>query len=231
MKKDNIFKIIMVLVLIAIIAVVCVYIMKLNTDDIENYHFYQYFGGRKIEYQGALQITKKNDITELKLNDANIQLDSTPIYYKDIENKAIFPENMALVMPNANGQMYKINRFTNIYLKDNSIYAEYRNNTKELADAFIYDGADLYFFIENATLTIDEQTYEITPLSYVISTYQDSVEIYHKQTDTYEIIPTTSTNVTVSTNDYTVNLSLDTIKFGDKEQLLLKKIDELKHIF
>ena len=230
MKKENLFKILMVLALITLIVLVSVYIVRLDTDEIENHNFYQYFGGRKVEYQGALRITQKNDITELQLQNANIQLDSTPIYYQDIENQTLFPEDMALVIPNQNGQMYKINRFTNIYQKDNIIYTEYRNTQNELANSFIYDGGDLYFFIENTTLTIDGTNYEITPLSYVITTYQNAVEIYNQQQDTYQIIPTTSTNVTASTEEYTINLSLDSIKYGDKEQLLLKRVETLKSI-
>ena len=230
MKKENVFKILMVLLLIVMIVVVSLYIIRLDTDQIENYNFYQYFGGRKVEYEGALTITQKSGITELQLKNASIQLDSTPIYYRDIENQVLFPQDMALVIPNQNGQMYKINRFTNVYQRDNVIYAEYRETQDELANSFIYDGSDLYFFIQNTTLTIDGTNYEITPLSYVVATYQNSVEIYNKQLDNYQIIPTTSTNVTATTDQYSINLSLDTIKYGDKEQLLLKQIEALKSI-
>ena len=230
MKKENIFKILMVLVLIALIVVVSVYIIKLDTEEIENHSFYQYFGGRKIEYEGALNITQKEGITQLQLQNANIQLDSTPVYYEDIENQVLFPEDMALVIPNQNGQMYKINRFTNVYQKDDIIYAEYRDDQNELTNSFIYDGNDLYFFIQSTVLTVDGTNYEIPPLSYVIVSYQNSVEIYNKQQDTYEIIPSTSTNVTASTDQYSINLSLDSMKYGEKEQLLLKRVDTLKSI-
>lgn len=230
MKRENIFKTLMVLVLIALIVVVSVYIIRLDTEEIENHSFYQYFGGRKVEYEGALTITQKQGITQLQLQNANIQLDSTPVYYEDVENQVLFPQDMALVIPTQNGQMYKINRFTNVYQKDDIIYAEYRDNQNELTNSFIYDGNDLYFFIQNTVLTVDETSYEIPPLSYVIVSYQNSVEIYNKQQDTYQIIPTTSTNVTATTDQYSINLSLDSMKYGEKEQLLLKRVDTLKSI-
>ena len=88
----------------------------------------------------------------------------------------------------------------------------------------------MYFFIQNTVLTVDGTNYEIPPLSYVIVSYQNSVEIYNKQQDTYEIIPSTSTNVTASTDQYSINLSLDSMKYGEKEQLLLKRVDTLKSI-
>lgn len=226
-KKDTIIKLIMVLLLVAIICGIMIYIFRLNTDYIENHSFYQYFAGRKIEYQGTMKMTTKEGITDLVCNNINIQLDSTPIYYSDVENKAIFPVNMELVIPNENGQVLKVNRFSNIYLKDSVAYLEYRKKLKELPEAFLYDGANLYFFIKEATLEVDGKSYEITPLSYVIANNKSSVEIYNKQEDKYTIIETEK-QATVSTEKYTINISLDSIKYGEKEQLLLRKFDDLK---
>ena len=169
------------------------------------------------------------ELLGLSCSNLNIQLDSTPIYYSDIENKAIFPENMEVVIPNENGQCYKINRFSNIYLKDNVIFLEYHNRIKELSDSFIFDGSNLYFFITEAKLEIDDVIYEITPLSYVIANNKNSVEIYNKKEDKYTMIETANQAI-VTTQNYSINVSLDTIKYGEKEQLLLHKFDDLKTI-
>lgn len=229
MKKETIFKIFILLILVLIIVMTSIYVLNLNTEIIENYNFYQYIAGRKIEYEGSLKMTNKEGVTELTCNNISIQLDSTPIYYRDIENQVIFPEDMIIVIPNENGQVYKINRFSNIYIKGNVPYIEFYDKIKELTNAFIFDGGDLYFFISNATIEIDEETYEITPLSYVYAYNQNRVEIYNKQTDEYKIIETENQAI-VTTEDYTINVSLDTIKYGEKEQLLLKKFEELQTI-
>lgn len=226
-SKENLFKIILVLILLIAICCVGIYIARLNTDYIENYNFYQYISGRKIEYQGALKITSRGEITELTCIDVNIQLDSTPLYYADIENRVLFPEDMELIIPSQNGQTYKINRFSEIYMNNDIVYLEYRDDIKELPDCFLYDGSNLYFFIDEATLTVDDETYTISPLSYIVAISKASIEIYNKQEDEYQLIETQSNGI-VQINDYTINVSLDTLTIGDREQLLLKKFDELQ---
>lgn len=225
-KKESIFGLFLILILL--VAIICIwkYISKLNTEEIENHKFYQYIAGRKISYEGALKITSKGEISELTCTDKNIQLDSTPLYYEDTDNKVLFPENMELVIPTLNGQVYKINRFSNIYMNQEVIYLEYRDKIKELPESFVFDGANLYFFLDNAILTIDNKEYEITPLSYIVA-YSQSIEIYNKEKDKYQIIETDSYGI-VETDDYSINVSLDTIKYGEKEQLLLKRFEDLQ---
>lgn len=228
-KRETVFRLLLTLILLVAIVCIGMYISKLNTDDfVENYNFYQYIGGRKISYQGAMKITSRGEITELTCTDKNIQLDSTPLYYADTPNKALFPSNMELVVPTANGQIYKINRFSDVYMDENNIvYLEYRDKIKELPEAFIFDGSNLYFFLDDATITVKGKKYELSPLSYVVAYNKSSVEIYNKEKDEYKVIETDGFGI-VKTKDYTINVSLDTIKYGDKEQLLLKKFDELQ---
>ncbi len=225
-KKEVIKKLLLILLLLAIILSVSVYILKLNTEETKDEKFYQYFGGRKIEYDGAIKITKRGEITQLMCKNVNIQLDSTPVYYQEQENKVLFPEDMAKVVPLDNGRMTKVTRFSTIYKEEESIYLQSQNKEATIEHAFLYDGGDLYFFIENVTLTVGNKTYDLSPFSYIIATYNDSVEIYNYANDEYIIIPTTD-KVIVQTGDYTIDTMIDTIKYGEKEQLLLKNINNL----
>ncbi len=226
-KKETVFRLFLILILLIVIVCIGLYITRLNTDYIENYNFYQYIAGRKISYEGALKITAKGEITELTCQNTNVQLDSTPLYYTDEPNRVLFPENMELVLPNQNGQIYKINRFSDVNMNQNVLYLEYRDKVRELPDGFIFDGSNLYFFLSNATLTIDDKEYELTPLSYVVAYNQSSIEIYNKEKDEYQIIETKDQGI-VETKGYSINVSLDTIKYGEKEQLLLRKFDQLE---
>ena len=193
MKKDTIVKFIFILLGIAVIIIAAIYIGSLNTTKLEEEEFYQYFGGRKVEYTGTLEISRKNNgITSLKINDINIDLDSTPIYYKTEENKMLFPQDMAVVFPENQGLMEKIIHFSTINLEENIPYLQYENNKQSIENSFLFDGNDLYIFLEPTTIVIEDQTYELSPLSYVMVTYRQTVEIYEKESDTYEIIETTS---------------------------------------
>ena len=229
-KKDNLIKIILFTVLIIVILGVILLINLLNSDVLENHTFYQHFIGKKYTYEGSLKITKKNGVTELICENTQIQLDSMPVYYADINNKAIFPEDMAIVLPQENGRMAKINRFSKIYKNDSEIYLEMDKKEKRLSNAFLYDGKDIYFFLDYAKIYIDEVAYDVTPLSYVKVRYNESVEIYNKAEDKCKIIETTDKNVTAEAEGYKINLSIDALKIGEKEQLLLNRVSDLNNL-
>lgn len=229
MRKDSLIKIILVLLMIGLIIFVAKYISKLNTNKMETHELYQYFGGKKVEYKGNLEISRQsNGIAKLQIEDIKIELDSTPIYYQDIENKILFPQDMAIVFPMNNGNMQKINYFSTVELKDNRTYLQYEEKEASIKNAFLFDGADLYVFLEPVTLTVGEETYELSALSYVIVNYRKEVEFYQKNEDKYTIIEEANYgNVTAKTSSYEINLSTDSLTYSGREQLLLKKIDIL----
>ena len=224
--KDSAIAIMLVIVLIVIIFLVVMYLGKLNTEKVVDVDFYQYFSGKKVEYTGSQQISKKGEITLISTKDSNIQLDSTPIYYKNEENKVLFPEAMLEITPLDNGKTTKINKFTNIIKEDESIYLEGKDEKKQVSNGFIYDGEDLYFFIEKTKIVIGDEEYEISPLSYVITTYKNGVEIYNYEKDEYKVIETEE-DVVAQTDSYIINTSIDILKANGKEQLLLKNVDAL----
>ena len=186
MKRNKILATIAILLFIGLLVIVWFCLQKLNTQSIEEHSFYQYFVGQKISYEGGLNISRKNGISELILKDSKVELDSTPIYYADIENKVLFPEDMAIVFPNQSGMIYKLNRFSNIIYDTETAYLETNVENKALNHAFLFDGKDLYFFLEETNMNINGQEYILTPLSYVICD-EFSLEIYQKEEDKYTV--------------------------------------------
>ena len=144
----------LILLLIAVILGINVYLTKLNTQDTVEEQFYQYFGGVKTEYDGVMSITKKGEITELRTKEGAINLDSTPVYYKN-SSKVLFPETMAKVEGSNNGKMTKIERFSTLEKEEESIYLVRKKERKLLENSFLWDGSDMYFFLGNATLSVN----------------------------------------------------------------------------
>lgn len=219
--------------LILIIVIVIIIIGSLNTTTTENHDFYQWYSGQKVEYKGQLTFTRKEGLTELKATDRKVTLDSTPVYYADENNKVIFPEDMAIVYPNNNGMMYRINHFADITEENGEIYLETnlatKTNKTKLEKAFLYDGQDLYFFLDRTTITVNGTNYEVSPLSYVIVRYKQSVEIYNYEKDEYQVIDTTETqDAKVVTDTYTINMSVDSLQTAEKDQLLIKGLSYLQ---
>ena len=232
-RRSSIIMASVIAALILIIVIVIIIIGSLNSTTTENHDFYQWYTGQKVEYKGQLTFTRKEGLTELRATDRKVTLDSTPVYYADENNKVIFPEDMAIVYPNNNGMMYRINHFADITEEDGTIYLETnlatKTNKTKLEKAFLYDGQDLYFFLERTTITVNGTNYEVSPLSYVIVRYKQSVEIYNYEKDEYQVIDTTETqDAKVVTDTYTINMSVDSLQTAEKEQLLIKGLSYLQ---
>ena len=56
---------------------------------------------------------------------------------------------------------------------------------------------------------------------------KNGVEIYNYQKDEYKIIESKD-SIYVTTDNYTIDTTTDVLKYGEKEQLLLKNIDKLQ---
>jgi len=169
-----------------------------------------------------MSISKKGEITELKTENNVVNLDSTPMYYS-YESKVLFPETMAKVDWTSNGRMTRIERFSILSLEDGCVYTQ---DNKILEDVFLWDGGDKYFFVEPITIVANGEEYEIGAFSYIIASYKNGVEIYNYEKDEYTIIESQD-NIYAVTENYTIDTTVDVLKIDEKEQLLLKNIDEL----
>lgn len=230
-QKDILIKIITVIAIISVIVVVYIFINKLSSlSSVKEHEFYQYVMGNKVEYKGIVKMATKNDITELTTNEGTISLDSIPIYYNDERNKVILPSDMAIAFPMENGALYKVNSLSIIYIDHGEVFVQKGNLNKQLEDAFLYDGNDLYFFIENTKVTINGTEYSLPPLSYVNATYKGYVEIYNYDTDEYTYIEEVTSDIIAKTSKYSINLSIDSMQYEENDQLLLKRIKNLQNL-
>ena len=221
----------MIIAILAVIAIVYNYINGLQKIKVNSEHeFFQYLYGKKLEYTGILEMSDKDNITKFETKEGTIYLESIPVYYKDEKFKAILPEDMAVVFPVEGGVTNKLNSLSTAYIKYDDVYLKKGSLNKKIENAFLYDGNDLYFFIENTIVNVDGQEYKLPPLSYVNATYRGYVEIYNYDTDEYTYIEEVNEDVTAKTTYYTINLSNDTVKYEENEQILLKRIKNLTNL-
>ena len=225
-KKGNVVRIGVFSLLLLIIVIVIIYIINLNRKLIETKDLYQWVGNNKIEYLGVLQISNKGQISELKTENEKSEIDFTPIYYKN-ESKMLTPFDMAIVEPLKDGKTSKLNRFSVINKKQDGIYTEKEKRELEIENSFIFNGKDLYVFLEETVVTVDGQEYIMSPMSYANVSYRAMVELYDKESDKGNIIITKSTGIIAKTGNYEINMSIDSLNVGAKEQLLLKSLNNL----
>jgi len=227
--KETAIRLILILILINIVVAGITYVRQLNVKTIVNAEFYQYVGERRQEYVGEIELNKEGEITTLKTRGINLELDSTPMYYQK-ESKALFPEGMEIVYTIENAIPYRMPRFSSILKESNTVYAEVGTKQIPLENCFLYDGTDLYFFIEPTTIEVGDEKYSISELSYVNVEYNGEMEIYNYAKDEDKIIDIKEKTVLIENGKYTIDLNVDSLKFGEKEQLILKRFDNIRII-
>ena len=221
------------LILLLMIIIVCIFFFFRHDVDevkIEDHDLYQYLTGIKIEYTGKIKINKNSqEITKISFDKESVELDSTPIYYKD-DVKVIFPKNMSVVYPIL-GTQYKIMYYSTVYKSGNDIYVKDGDFKKKLNNAIIYDGNDLYFLATDCNVSFGGESYDLKAMSYIIvDTLNSVVQIYDRENDEFLNFEGINQDVIISNNKIKVNAKLDLMYYNDKSRLLLKTIDNLNKL-
>lgn len=230
--KENYKLIIPIALMIVIFIAFLIYYKVSISNNItkeETISVYQYFYNEKYEYDLKITKNRKEVITDIKPQKLNINLDSKPIYYQK-EEIVIFPKDMSVVMPTLSCAEYLSKSYSYI-LHEKNIYTLITDKyNKKLNHYFLYDGEDLYFFIEEVTLTVNEEKINLSPLSYVIAKYGKYIAYYDKKTDTYKTIETTNNDSTIENEYYSLNISEDSINYQGTTPLLTSGIENLNTI-
>ena len=173
----------------------------------EEYPLYQYFAGGKNVYTGKVTLTMDDNITKIETDDGVEDIEDAPIYFQDVSNEVLLGKNMLLVIPRLVSKNYRINAFSKVVYEDDSKNAYYNFGKEKifLEESFLYDGANLYLFLSNVNVVIDE-------------------EIYDKKLDKYTIIETHNKDVIATLGTHKINMSVDMV---NDNRLLLKSTENL----
>lgn len=200
-----------------------------NVTKDETVKVYQYFYEKKYDYNLTVSKNRKNEIVGIKPQDITVNYDSTPIYYRE-KNIVIFPEDMSVIMPTLNCAEYLSKGYSYITYEKSTYNLTTNRYNKKLNHYFLYDGEDLYFFIEPVTLTANNEKIELSPLSYIIAKYNNSITYYDKKTDTFKVINTTNNDVKVENEYYSINVIKDSIDYQGTNFILTTDIKNLNTI-
>lgn len=230
--KENYKLIIPITLMIVLFVSFLIYYKVMISDNYreeEIKEVYQYFYDTKYEYDLTISKNRKKEIVDIKSNNIDINFDSTPIYYKD-KDIVILPQNMSIVMPTLSCAEYLSKQYSYITYENNIYTLTTNKYNNKLNHYFLYDGNDLYFFIEPVTLTINNEKIELSPFSYVIAIYNNYISYYDKKTDTFKTITITSDNSTVENNYYSINITTDNLNYQGTNVILTSDIEKLMTI-
>lgn len=230
--KEN-YKIIIPITLMIVIFIAFLIYYKVSISN--NYRIdkeekvYQYFYDKKYEYSSIISKNRKDVVVDFNPQEIKINLDSTPIYYQD-KDIVILPKDMSVVMPTLSCAEYLTKGYSYITYEKGVYNLTSERYNKKLNHYFLYDGLDLYFFIESVTLTIGQEEIKLTPFSYVIAKYGKYISYYDKKTDTFKTVTTDDNDSKIENEYYTVYISKDTIDYQGTNILLTSDIEILNTI-
>lgn len=231
--KEN-FKIMIPLLLILVIFISFFIYYKISLMDTyrkyEDVKVYQYFYGQKYEYTAHIGFNRKDEVVELTTKDYDITYDSTPVYYED-DYKVIFPNNMSIVMPTLNCSEYFSPAYTMVSKKKNSYYLKTTRFDNKIGHYFLYDGLNLYFFLDEVKLTVNGKEVKLSPFSYVTtSSVNQNITYYDKKSDTITVVPVKDYKTVVENDYYKVNVSVDQIDYFGQNVVLTSQVSSLNSI-
>jgi len=219
-----------ILILVVFLSFIIYYFISrtfaFSKKEVDSY--YQYFSGERIEYEVEVVKNRREVITSMNPVDRYVEYDSTPLYQVD-KNVVIFPQEMSVILPLMNCSEYflPVNSYVKLENKRYSLITKDFNDY--LGHYFFYDGEDLYFFIENVDLVVNDKKIELTPFSYVIADNKE-ISYYDKKSGTFETISANDYDTYVSSEYYKVYVSGDYMNYYDERVVLTSDIEVLSDI-
>ena len=217
-----------VIIVLLIIIFITLYFYKYNSyHRDEELVFYNYVTATKNEFEGVLSRNRFNEIISLNVDD--VIIGSYPIYNKK-NNIVIFPSSMNVVYAANELKQAKTNDYSYLYYDINSYKLIDDGYNANIGHSFLYDGGNIYFFVEATVIKIDKEEIELSPLSFVIANYRNNINYYDYEKDLFVSKDYTGSNVEVSNKYYKVNVMEDMIDYYGNEVLLINDLDYLNFI-
>lgn len=215
-------------IIVLVLILICSFVLFFEINDFRNiksekHSFYYYFANTRVDFNANITLDIHDKIMSLDSN--RITVNSTPIYFKDHNDRVILPANMEIVYPYKSIPMYKAGKFSKLYTKNNYMYINSEAGIGRLYDCFLYDGEDLYVFTEPTTIMVDEKRFDLPPMSYVSVSF-NSINIYNMKKDEYTSMEFVD-KAEAYTEEYVINLSSDSFVYNNRYYMLIKNIDKL----
>ena len=213
----------------AIVILVCIKLNEvLNRQRIENVSVYTWFNEEMISYDETAELVfdRNNSATELRIDGKKQEIETTPFFYND-ERKVLFPQEMSLIQPRMNnGQQ---NRIPSLAFVDGTSVTpkiSFANFEQELGSSFLFDGSDLYFFINPVNLIVGEEEIELPVFSFATYNYNHELYVYNYDEGTAKYYENVD-SVKAMADAYMIDLVTDTYNINGKSRLLVQNVGAL----
>lgn len=180
-------KLTIVFVLLVVACLISIVIILYYVNDITSLKFkedvYQYSIDSRIDYPIGAKVENKDMNSIIKANDKNSIVDSSPFYSKN-ENRIYLAKSYTWYSIN-DGGLWRIPEFSSLLEQKNNAYICTINNKEyDIYDGFLVSGMNNYLFLDNGTITINYDTYNVSKMSFYSYDYE-IIRIYDYENDKY----------------------------------------------
>lgn len=218
--------------LLVLIGLVTYFISQIGTYKITQ-NIYRYDTSLQIAHEGTTQLRRRDNVLYLKNGGAVTEVPQTPIYFTEAPNQMLVPNLMMIAQPGKDVPPVRTPYYTTLEFEGSDIRLSSKGKPlATVTDGFLFDGGNIYVFLEDMTVQYMGQTVEMPAMSYAIVLYDTRMELYP-----YEGIPViqqTGSAIVTAQNKrgtYQLDLSRDIMTAQEGEFLLFSDtalLNELK---
>ena len=236
-KRKKMGKMEWILVILPTVAIIlAVLIMFVLMDNVTSYKFevpgYQYYfeSKYKIDKDTTLKSNKDGDIVLLS-DGEEFDVSNIPIYQEEL-NGIVLQESM--VYTNPREIIFKrVPYFSFVSGDQGYAIAKYGKKEAILDNGFLFDGKDLFIFLEDVTLKFNGYKMELPKFSYVEAVYQGYITAFNYETkEVFYEAPRTDVMVYQDAGDFEMSLLTHSVTNYKKDSFLLfTNVDVLDTVF
>lgn len=146
-------------------------------------------------------------------------LDGIPIYLESGSEQ--FLEPIAMIYKDPRRKVYgKLRAATKVTRQNGPYLAEYKGKSVELDRGFLFDGSNIYVFLEEVSIEFNSREKKIPPMSYVKAVPGSQIEIFDYSTKEF-LMEDLMGEVSAVCTDYTVSLTGDSLINADGTREIL----------
>lgn len=182
----------------------------------------QYYANGTIPIVAETELCQEADGTfYMKTGRQKQDLNNLPIYYTD-RRSVLIPHDMIYFAPRTKERAC-VEFFSEILCSENGAVRLLRDGKEPaMTPGFLYDGKDLYLFLEPVTLCFNGYTMELPALSYVEAVYGGAIMVFNYETKEQWMEPPQGDVTAESTGgDYSISLLGDSMTLYDATKSLL----------
>lgn len=211
------------LMLVGVLVIILRAEEEITQYTIKNERLYTYSLYHRLDITSQVTLDYDENVTKMIYNGEEITLMSEPIYFVG-KKEAIFPREMTIVFPRENRIQKKINRYTKVDGEGVQPVLTNTNLKYALNNAFIYDGDNVYFFVNDGKVKYGDKEVSISKFSMVVCEYNGSLAIYDYSTEKMTYEKEFKGNVIAEFEGYSINLSEDKLIVNEESSLLDKNV-------